>query len=243
MHSSLADAPCGIPLTIVRIADSDMCSRLARMGIYPDSLVTRLDEEVALDTVRVRGPKGEVVLGGGMGGKVVIHMPDGRMLPLSEMRPGECGHIEAITAGGALIEALAALGLENDDEIKMVRRLPSMEYITVIDGRTRLRLAEGMAAKILGRMGRMECQFANTQAGADFVVTRILGGRRAGRAISSLGIKVGCLLRLESVEKASSYRMTGGKRFVVSSRDGLRLYLREDQADVVIVKYDQEGGA
>lgn len=237
MHSSLSDAPCDIELSIVRIVDADMRSRLARMGVYPGSRVTRLDDEVATDTVRVRGPRGEVVLGGGMGGKIVAHLDDGRMLPLAEMLPGERGHIEAITAGTALIEALAALGLGNDDEIEMIRRLPPMQYITVVDGRSRIRLAEGLAAKILGRMGAVECQFANAQAGADFLVSRIIGGERAGRAIASLGIRIGSVLRLESVEKAPSYRMGMGNRFVISSSEGLRLYLRNDQADVVIVEY------
>jgi Fe2+ transport system protein FeoA len=240
MHSSLSDAPCATALTVVRIADADMRSRLARMGVFPGSQVTRLDEEVATDTVRLRGPRGEVVLGGGMGGKIVAHLDDGRMIPLAEMNPGERGHIEAITGGTALTEALAALGLCNDDEIEMIRRLPPMQYITLVDGRTRIRLAEGMAAKILGRMGTIECQFANAQAGTEFNVTRIIGGERAARAIDSLGIRVGGELRLESVEKAPSYRMAMGNRFIIASSEGLRLYLRSDQADVIIVKYVAE---
>lgn len=242
MHSSLADAPCGQPLRVVRIADEHMRSRLASMGIFPDSVVTRLDEEVALHAVRLRGPKGEVVLGGGMGGKVVAHLPDGRMIPVAEMQPGETGHIEAITAGETLIEALAVLGLKNDDEIELIRRLPAMEYIVLVNGGRRIRIAEGMAAKILGSMGEVVCQFANAQAGADFTVARLLGGKRAIRAITSLGIENGTTLRLEAVEKARSYRMTGGERFVVTSPEGLRLFLRRDQADVVIVEHESDRG-
>lgn len=241
MHSSLADAPCGVSLTIVRVADRELASRLASMGLGDGSVVTRLDEEVALHTVRVRGPNGEVVLGGGMGGKVVAHLPDGRMIPLTEMVPGETAHIEAVTAGEELTDALAVLGLKNEDEITLVRRLPPMEYITLADGR-RIRLAEGMAAKILGEMSGVGCQFANARAGADFTVTRILGGKRARRAISSLGIAKGSVLRLEAVERAPDYRMSRGERFVVSSREGLRLFLRRDQADVVIVAHQADGG-
>lgn len=249
MEANLAQAPCEVPLTVSRVADARLEAQLSRMGIHPGSRVTRLDEEVALNTVRVRGPKGEVLLGGGMGGKVVVHLDkkDGeegkeRMVPLTELAPGQCGHIEAVTGGEALAATLAALGLKNDDRIEMVRLLPPMEYVASVSGRGRVRLAEGMAAKILGRMGEVECQFANAQAGASFRVTRLLGGERARRAIAALGIAEGDELTLDHVAKASSYLLSGGDRVVLSSRAGLRLFLRRDQADLVIVRFEPQEG-
>lgn len=243
MEANLAQAPCEIPLTLTRVADAQLEAQLGRMGIHPGSAVTRLDEEVALNTVRVRGPKGEVLLGGGMGGKVVVHLDDtgggGRMVPLTELKPGESGHIETVTGGESLAETLAALGLKSDDRIEMIRALPPMEYVARLAGRGRVRLAEGMAAKIMGRMGDMECQFANAQAGAAFTVTRILGGERARRAIAALNIGLGDVLMLDHVSKASSYLLSGGDRVVLSSREGLRLFLRRDQADLVIVRWSQ----
>ncbi|MHC1752725.1 FeoA domain-containing protein [Humidesulfovibrio sp.] len=247
MEANLAHAPCEIPLTLTRVADAQLEAQLGRMGIHPGSEVTRLDEEVALNTVRVRGPKGEVLLGGGMGGKVVVHLDGesgcGSMVPLTELSPGQAGHIEAVTGGESLAETLAALGLKNDDRIEMVRALPPMEYVASLSGRGRVRLAEGMAAKMLGRMGAVECQFANAQAGAQFTVTRILGGERARRAIAALGIGAGDVLTLDHVAKAASYRLSGGDRVVLSSREGLRLFLRRDQADLVIVRWAQGDAA
>lgn len=243
MEASLAQAPCETALTVTRVVDAQLEAQLGRMGIHPGSAVTRLDEEVALNTVRVRGPRGEVLLGGGMGGKVVVHLDDGRMVPLIELSPGESGHIEAVTGGVSLAETLAALGLKGDDRVEMVRALPPMEYVARLEGRGRVRLAEGMAAKIMGRMGDLECQFANAQAGTSFTVTRILGGARARRAIAALAIAEGDTLMLDHVAKASSYRLSGGDRVVLSSREGLRLFLRSDQADMVIVRWTQGGVA
>lgn len=240
MYSSLTHAPAGIPLVITRITDQDLESRMGRMGLFVGGEVVRLDEDVALQTVRVKGPKGEVILSGGMGGKIVAHLDDGRMLPLVEMKPGETGHVECITAGGPLQEGMAALGLENDDPIELIRILPPMEFIAVIEGRGRIRLAEGMAAKILGTMGTVRCQFANAQAGMDFVVQQTIGGQRAQRAIASLDIKPGVTLRLEAVEKAPSYQMAHRNRCIISSHEGLRLFLRLDQADMVVVSYEEE---
>lgn len=236
MLLNLLQAPAQTPLLLVRVADPQLEGRLARMGIFPGSQVELLDEEVALHTVRVRGPKGEILLGGGMGGKVVIHLDDGGMRPLTELSPGDTGHIEAVTAGESLTETLRALGLDDGDRIEMIRALPPMEYVAEVRGRGRVRLAEGMAAKILGRMGGLECQFANAQAGKDFMVTRLLGGGRARRAIAALDISPGDVLRLEYVAKAPSYRLSGGDRVVLVSREGLRLFLRRDQAELLVVQ-------
>lgn len=238
MFSSLSHAPAGIPLSVVRIADEDLESRMARMGLFSGSMITRLDEDVALQTVRIRGPKGDVVLSSGMGGKVIAHLDDGRMLPLFEMKPGDKGHVECINAGDAMREGMAALGLKDDDPIELIRILPPMEFIAVVEGRGRIRLPEGMAAKILGHMGNMHCQFANAQAGMDFVVDKIIGGDRAKRAITSLDIREGVVMRLESVGKAPSYQMAVRNRCVVSTEAGLRLFLREDQSDLVVVSYN-----
>jgi Fe2+ transport system protein FeoA len=108
----------------------------------------------------------------------------------------------------------------------------------VLEGRGRIRLAEGMAAKILGRMGDVPCQFANAQAGSDFVVEQIIGGHRAQRAIASLGIAPGLVMRLEMVGKAPSYQMASRNRCLVSGPEGLRLFLRQDQADLVVVSHE-----
>lgn len=240
MYSNLSQAPAGTPLTISRISDSGLESRMSRMGLFVGGEITRLDEDVAIKTVRVRGPKGEVVLGSGMGGKVVAHLDDGRMLPLLDLQPGDKGHVECINAGAALQEGMAALGLKDNDPIELIRILPPMEYTALVEGRGRIRLAEGMAAKILGRMGDIQCQFANTQAGTDFVVEQIIGGERAQRAITSLDISPGVVMRLETVGKAPSYQMANHHRCLVTSPEGLRLFLRQDQADLVVVSYGEE---
>lgn len=240
IYSSLAQAPSGILLTVTKIADKTLEAQLGRMGIFTDSSISRLDQEVDLQTVRIKGPKGEVVLGGGMGGKVVAHLDDGRILPLSEMQPGETGHIEGVTGGEALTETLAALGLKDDDEIELIRKLPPMEYVTSVEGRGRIRMPEGMAAKILGHMEELSCQFANARAATPFVVDRIIGGERARRAIDSLDIEVGTVLTLQSVEKAANIHMAGHDRVVLHSKEGLRLFLRKDQAELVIVIHEDQ---
>ena len=239
MYTSLTHAPTGVVLTISRINDRGLEERMSRMGLFVGGEITLMDEEVAFKTVRVKGPQGEVVLGGGMGGKIVVHLDDGRMVPLLDMKTGETGHVECVNGGAALIDAMEALGLEDNDSIELIRILPPMEFIARIEGRGRVRLPEGMAAKILGRMGDIHCQFANAQHDADFVVDKILGGDRAQRAIAALDISAGTVMRLEAVGKALSFQLTQRSRCVISSKEGLRLFLRPDQADMIIVQHEE----
>lgn len=237
MFSNLAQAPTGQPLKIKKITQEQLEKNLAAMGLFPGSLVTVLDEEISLRTVRVRGPKGEVLLSGGMGGKIVAHLDDGRKVPLPELKPGEQGHIEGVTGGRGLTSALSALGLKENDRIEMVRLMPPMEYITIIEGRGRVRLAEGMASKVLGEMMGNEYQFASAQVETPFKVTRLIGGKRALRAIESLNIKPGLTLRLEAVEQAKNIGNYGLDRIVVHSSEGLRIFLRKDQAEMITVSH------
>ncbi|XPV75054.1 MAG: ferrous iron transport protein A [Desulfovibrio sp.] len=239
MISSLSESPTGVDLRVEKIADIELKRNLSCMGIYLGSSLAVLDREVALQCVRIRGPQGEVVLSGGMGGKIVVHMDDGSMQPLSEMVPGAQGHIEGLTGGKTLADSLAVLGLKNDDRIEFIRSLPGMEYVVSLEGVGRIRLAEGLAAKIIGKMGDITCQFANAQSHASFEVTALIGGDRAQKALRTLGIDSGTKLVLEHVVKARSYWMSGKDRIAVITRDGLRLFLRKDQADVIIVNYDE----
>ena len=100
--------------------------------------------------VRVRGVKGEVVLGGGMATRVIVHLDDGRRMPLMDMKPGQRGHIKGTTGSINLADALNTLGLKEDGEIVYLRQLPRMDYTVVVRKNATVRIPEGMAAKVWG---------------------------------------------------------------------------------------------
>jgi Fe2+ transport system protein FeoA len=167
--------------------------------------------------------------------KIVVHSDDQRKRPLVEMQPGETGHIEGLTGGSELTGALKTLGLEPDDHVRFIRRLPPMEYVTVIAGGGRVRLTEGMAAKLWGRMQGQELQFVSARVGEPFEVTRILGGRGARRMLKTRGIETGNILTLEGVAQAQSLSTNVQNPLVIASREGLRLFLRQDEGDQILV--------
>jgi len=236
MYKPLIDAPFDKPLVLVKVENPDLAMRLSRMGLFEGSELLRLDEDVLIQPVRVRGPGGEFILGGGMAGGVVVHLDDGRKLPLVEMKPGESGHIEGTTCGSGLIKTLNTFGFKIDDEISFVRRLPSMEYITIVEKESRIRLTEGMAAKIWGRMQGRTIQFASAQVKEEFEVLEILGGFKAEKMLFSRGVEPGKILILEGVEQAKNLFIGNKDPLIISTPDGLRLFLQEKEGKRIFVK-------
>ena len=80
-------------------------------------------------------------------------------------------------------------------------------------------------------------QFANASAGVKFVVSQIIGGEKAQKIIQAMDIQEGDILFLESVEHASICHLGRNERFILSTAEGLRLYLHKDQAESIMVSY------
>ncbi len=236
MHIPLIDAPIGTSLILSRVINVHLAEELAHMGVFEGNELMRLDEEVLMQPLKVRGPRGDVVLSCGMASKIVVHFDDGRKIPLIKMLPRQHGHMEGITGGPEFMHALDVLGLQRNDEILLVRKLPPMEYITVIDKKKRVHLTEAMAVKIWGAIGDEEMQFVTTQAGKEFVVKDLLGGGNARRLFSGYGIEVDSMLELEGVAQAQSVMMNDIHPLVaVSTHDGLRMFFHEHQCRHIYV--------
>jgi len=236
MQISLDRAPVDQQLRLGPVLKPGLGDRLRRMGLYPGCILRREDEEVALSPVRVRGPKGEATLSAGMAAKVIVHHDDGHKTPVIEMLPGEEGHIEGFTAGTDLQQALCTLGLCEFDRIQLLRKIPPMRYTVRLGEHHRLYLTEGMTAKLWGGMDGREMQFANARKGHPFTVATILGGDSAREQIAALGIRPGSVLTLENVGPDLAVGNEDGRDcIVVTSADGLRLYLKPDQAASIIV--------
>jgi Fe2+ transport system protein FeoA len=239
MSLALNLAPEGKPLVLSNVDDPDLAQRLKRMGLFQGTRIMRLDQDIMVQPVRVRGPKGEFVLGGGMAMKTVVHLDDGRKLPLSEMQPGELGHIEGQTGGPGLALTLETLQIETNERIQLVRKLPPMEYTAVIiNAQTaeRIHLTEGMAAKIWGRMQDCQLQFVSARTKEKFHVLKILGGTKATQMLSNQGIEAGKTLILENVGQAKSMQLTVRNPVVITSNEGLRLFLDPQHAGQIQVR-------
>jgi Fe2+ transport system protein FeoA len=246
MQISLDQAPVGQPLRLQAVMHHVLDKRLSRMGLYRGCVVRREDDEVTLQPVRVRGPQGEATLSAGMAAKVVVHHDDGHKTPVIEMLPGEAGHIEGLTSGTGLESGLALLGLREDDRIQLLRKIPPMRYTARLGEHRRVYFGESIAAKLWGELDGRQMQFVNARRNHAFVVAAILGGEAAQRQIEALGIQSGSTLVLEHIAPANTLDDANegeGERMVVTSEDGLRLYLSLSQAATVIVECQAQENA
>lgn len=228
---SLKNAPFDTPLMLANIENDTLAARLQHIGLYEQTEIIRLDESLEVHSLRIRGPRGDVILGGGMGVKTIVHLDDGRRLPLIDMEPGDTGHIEGFTGGTSLVHTLEVLGFREDSPITLIRKLPPMDYITLILKGDRIRLSEGDAAKLWGSVQDVEMQYSLAPVEKEFIVKEILGGKRAQERIRGRGIRPGSILMLEGVEQAQSVQLTRHGGLVISTRDGLHLHLPEGEGD------------
>ena len=153
MTIALNDAPTGQPLLVVAVRNQGLASELGKLGIRHGTQLIRLEPDVSVvQPMRIRGPKGEVILTGNMASGLVVHLDDGEIVSLLDMQPGNKGHLEGITVNpdSALADTFAVLGLKEDDTVELLRRLPPMEYAALVEQKRRISLPGGMAAKLWG---------------------------------------------------------------------------------------------
>lgn len=231
----LNKAPFDQPLTLVTIDNERLAQQLATMGLYCDSTMTRIDETQTAQTIRIQSASGQAILSGGMGTQTIIHLDDDRRLPLLDMEVGESGHIEGITGGYGLAETLTTLGLNENERITLIRKLPPMEYqIRVGDG-GRVNLSEGDAARIWGTCNGQTSQFSLASVRNDFRVDKLLGGKKAQQRLRQLGITNKKSLRLESVRSVQPIQLGWENQLAITTSDGLHLHLSKIHGDSIQV--------
>lgn len=237
MYTSLQDAPVNEDLTVLDVTDSHLNAWLQRLGIFTGGHLIKHDEEINYHPVRIRAELGEIVIPAGLAIKIFIHTDDDVKKTLVEMERGETGHVEAMTCGRGCVNALSRFGLTEGAEFTFVRRLPHMDYITVIDRRERTRLSEGEAARIWGKTeGQEATQFYFAKRNKPFMVQEIIGGQKITRHLITHGITVGAEIMLESIAQTQEIHAPSMEHLTVSSPGGLRMYLTPFQAAQIIVK-------
>ncbi len=235
MKTSLNQAPFDRQLKLVDITEAGVETLLSRLGLFRGDTFVRENEEVLVHPVRLRGAQGEVVLGGGMATRVIVHLDDGRRMPLTDMRAGQHGHIEGTTCHAKLAASLKVLGLAEDQEVTYLRQLPRMDYTVNIEKGRTVRIQEGMAAKIWGRIGERHLQFVSAGRGQPFYVEEFLCGLQSTNALKEKGIVEGVTISLDSVAPAQIFTMAAQEAVVISTNNGLHLHLRPGQAEHILV--------
>ncbi|QCQ22599.1 FeoA family protein [Desulfoglaeba alkanexedens] len=238
MMVNLEEADPGNVLRVVRVESSHLAHDLYRIGLEPGSKLIKFPkDEIKRRSVRVACPDGNHrVLGGGMSAKIVVERPDGSKTPLSQMKPKEQGKIIALTGGPGFRDTLKTLGFSIGDTIRLMRLLPPMEYIAVVDKHKHVHLQEGIASKIWGVSEGAERQFTSAGKRKDFEVTKLLGGARARGYLENLHIGPGTNLVLIDIEPSKPIAFGPQDHLAIETMDGLRIHLGPNEARAVFVE-------
>ena len=234
---NLEEANAGDVLRIVDIEDKALEDNLGRIGLKPGSKFVKFPkEEVERRSVRVHGPTGDAVFGGGMSAKIVVRRSDGSKTSLAQMNLNESGTIDSLAGGPGLLNTLDTLGFAVGDEIRLTRKLPPMEYVALVDKKKHVHLLEGIASKIWGVTEGRNKQFTSAKVLKEFKVTKLLGGHRAQGYLAGLDIKPGTLLFLVGIEQGKQISYGPGDHLAIETLDGLRIFLGPDEAGAMIVE-------
>jgi Fe2+ transport system protein FeoA len=238
MMVNLEEADAGDVLRLVRVGNSHLAHDLGRIGLEPgNKLVKFPKEEMKRRSVRVASPDGNHrILGGGMSAKVIVERPDDSRTPLSQMKPKDQGVIAALTGGPGLRDTLKTLGFAIGDTIRLIRLLPPMEYIAVVDKQKHVHLQEGIASKIWGVSEGAEKQFTSAGKWKDFTVVKLLGGARAMGYLENLHIIPGINLVLIDIEPGKPISFGPQNHLAIETMDGLRIHLGPNEARAVYVE-------
>ncbi len=239
MYSSLVDAPVNTDLTLLEVTNPSLERWLQRMGLFVGARVTRLGEDFNFHPVRVSGSRGDVIVPAGLAMKIYVHLASGEKIPLTEMERNHEGHVEIHSGGRFVDDHMTRLGLAEDQPIRFIRSLPHMDYVTLINRRERTRLSEGEAARIWGHYpGEEISQFYFAKKGLDFTVSEVMGGPKAVRHLKTHGVSPGVVLTMETIEQAKSLHShePTSAPIIISSAEGLRLYLNTEKAGAIIVR-------
>ena len=233
---TLDEASAGVRLRLIKVVDRRLADSLQRMGLSQGSTLVKVEkDEILRQSVRVRGSQGDVVLGGGMSAKIMVQRADGTKASVAQLESNDEGRIVALTGGPGLRDTVETLGLVIGDSIRLLRKLPPMEYLIAVDRKTHASIQEGVAAKIWGVMHGQTLQFTSAKVGEEFKVSKTLGGARVKEYLSSFGVSPGVTLVLEGIEQGKTVSYGPKKHLAIDTLEGLRVYFGSMEASLIFV--------
>ena len=76
-------------------------------------------------------------------------MPDGKLVTLRQMQPGQSGKVVQVQGGYGLVNRLSALGIRPGKRITKVSSMLMRGPVTIQSGNTQVAVGFGMANKII----------------------------------------------------------------------------------------------
>ena len=80
-------------------------------------------------------------------------MPDGKQIPLSQMKAGQSGTVVQVVGGRGLVNRLSALGIRPGQRVTMVSSVFMRGPVTIQVGNAQVAIGFGMTKRIIVELG------------------------------------------------------------------------------------------
>ncbi len=224
---------------VLRISGHQLARRLEDLGIRPKTVVTKMKgvKETA-PALRVATKEREGVLGVGTCLKIWVDY-QGSTTTLESMPPKATGVVKELSGGESMVEAVDLLGIREGEEVTVLHRLPPMDNVVTVDGH-RMRVGEGLAAKVWGTREGRPIQLTALGAGHSLVVDKIAGGKSAVEHLEDMGIRPGVKIVVDRVEPRQIIGMGRTQVVCIRSLEGIELWLGKKEAASIMGKVEAE---
>ncbi len=240
MTTTLAKAAINTFWKVSRITEPSLKTKLQKIGvdIGTELMVLEPYEKTLPVKMRLVGQKKDILISPDMTMQMLVHSSDDKKISLAEIPIGSEAHLESITSDSThLAEDLKKLGITvGTTDFKILRRLPPMLYTAFNEKNKKIRLTEGMASKILGKMDGETVQFPMAGKGRKFTITTLLGCEKAQKRLHSFGVHIGGELLLDHVEPCNEPQNQDPKEQIrLITKDKMQFYLPLENCEHIFV--------
>lgn len=223
----LSEAKSGGFYKIVNVKDPETARRLSTYGIFGGSVVSKVSRgDIELATLKIVAHDGTKAVSGSIARHLFYKSSSGEKRSIYEHEP----ETEFAVVVPKMITAdMKKLGIKSGDSIKVIKKLPHMEYVTLIGRKTRTRLSEAHAACILG--GGKQFSFAGKNR--EFIVDSLISYDTYGSLMTAWGINEGTVLVLEGIEAGKSVHLDNYPDMVICTAEGLRVFISVHTAEKI----------
>jgi Fe2+ transport system protein FeoA len=223
----LSDAKSGGFYKVISVKDAELARRLGAYGIFAGTIVSKVGRgDIELATLKIGAKDGTKALSGSLARHLFYKSPSGEKRSVYEHETGEDF---TVIVPKIAAKDMAKLGISAGDSIQVIKKLPHMEYVTLIGHKTRCRLSEAHAACVIGD-GK---QFSFASKNKDFVVEELLSQETYSQVMAVNGIQKGTVLTLEGIETGKSVHLDDYPDMVLCTAEGLRVFVSESTAEKI----------
>lgn len=236
MPNNLKSAKSGYGYKIKSTPAGELAQKLASVGLYKGSTLTKLDcDDIKYPTIKVNTKYRVTALAGQLAKHITVKAVKGEPKSLYATAPSSTVIIQSVGECEKNAERLAMLGIRPKLRIKVVKTLPHMEYVVMVNNKNRVRITEAAASMLIGSIEEKEdeLQFSFAPKSVPFTVTDIAAGRRITAFFEGLGIRKNSVLSMEGIEAGKRIDIDPDTEVVLYTADGLFITMSAKTAALI----------